>query len=57
KVVALDAVNFSTSPNDENYEVIVDVIVDEHMELCVGDIVLGETIEWPKQYVTRSFGC
>ncbi|KAI3875543.1 hypothetical protein MKX03_027056 [Papaver bracteatum] len=62
KVVVLGRVNFSTSPNDENYEVIIDVIVDEHMELCVGDgklgyIVLGETIEWPKQYVTRSVGC
>ncbi|KAI3872496.1 hypothetical protein MKX03_014596 [Papaver bracteatum] len=62
KVVALGRVNFSTSPNDENYEVIVDVIVDKHMELCVGDgklgdIVLGEMIEWPKQYVTRSVGC
>ncbi|KAI3916042.1 hypothetical protein MKW98_004483 [Papaver atlanticum] len=62
KAVALGRVNFSTSPNDENYEVVIDEIIDEHMDLYVGegtlgDIDLGETTEWPKQYVTRALGC
>ncbi|KAI3960910.1 hypothetical protein MKW98_019111, partial [Papaver atlanticum] len=62
KAVAFGCVNFSTSPNNENYEVVIDEIIDEHMELCVGDgrledIDLGETIEWPKKYVTRAPGC
>ncbi|KAI3966448.1 hypothetical protein MKW92_028180, partial [Papaver armeniacum] len=37
KTFAFGRVNFSTSPNDENYEVVVDEIIDEHMKLCVGD--------------------
>ncbi|KAI3872596.1 hypothetical protein MKW92_040922, partial [Papaver armeniacum] len=37
RTFASGRVNFSTSPNDENYEVVVDEIIDEHMELCVGD--------------------
>ncbi|KAI3938598.1 hypothetical protein MKW98_016103 [Papaver atlanticum] len=56
KTVALGRVNFCTSPDDENY--VIDKIIDEHMDLCVGDgklgdIDLGEMIEWPKQYITR----
>ncbi|RZC76742.1 hypothetical protein C5167_000845 [Papaver somniferum] len=62
KAVALGHVNFSTPPNDENYEVLIDDKTDRNMELCVGDGKLGyidpsETIEWPKQYVTRALGC
>ncbi|KAI3896452.1 hypothetical protein MKX03_008614, partial [Papaver bracteatum] len=47
--VALGRVNFSTTPNDENYKVLIDEINDRNMELCVGDGTLrdidpGETI-------------
>ncbi|KAI3924874.1 hypothetical protein MKW98_031125 [Papaver atlanticum] len=57
--VALRRVDFSIAPNDENYEVLIDEIIDRNMELCVGDGTLGDidpgkTIEWPKQYVNRA---
>ncbi|RZC60835.1 hypothetical protein C5167_022610 [Papaver somniferum] len=60
--VALGRVNFSTPPNYENYEVLLDEIIDSNMELCVGDGIFGdidpsETIEWPNKYVTPALGC
>ncbi|RZC88887.1 hypothetical protein C5167_031261 [Papaver somniferum] len=57
--VELGDVRLSTPPNDENFESLTDEIMENNMELRIGDGPLGDifpvdTIALPVQYLTRT---